>query len=694
MTNKRNKIKSKPTQNSNKVDTNKPKRHLKTSNKTKNKTLKMVQININGIQNSLIELHQQLIEQSIDIALIQETKLHPETPDPNIPDYTAYRQDRPIKPKTEEEAKEENSSKNQATKSKTKHKSNINGGGLITYVKNDIPSTTIPPPNLPSTSNIESQSINISITKNEKLTLTNLYIPPRNSTISQQTEDKNITTLFNQLTNIKNSLIVGDVNAHSSLWHSPIADHRGEIIQNLLQNSDHTILNKNEPTRSSTNQAQQPTSPDITAITSKLLDKTNWQISKTPLRSDHLPIIITIKTKSNFRLLPNIKTFTNYKKAKWDEFTQEIENALQNTPPPTNVHMANTLLTNQILLADKHHIPKGRFKKVNQPLPQHIIDIIKQRNALRNSNHLDPNIKTLNDKITKLISEHKTELWKTKLEQIGTHNKNSHTLWKTINKLKNKSPQAAPNINIKFDNNQEAITQQDKAKQFNKQFVNVVKHTTKKSNRQIDKTTKALTTTPMQITNIQTYEAIKNTINKDSTGPDNLNIRHLKHLGPTAIQYLTDTLNLALSTNCIPQIWKLAKIIPIPKPNKDPTLGTSYRPISLLSPIAKTMEKVLLPHITSNITPVSHQHGFKTQHSTSTALHHLTNQITTGFNQKQPADRTIVVSLDLSKAFDTVNIHNLIQKLQQTNVTNLIKEICSKLHKRKERLHTLPRRTI
>ena len=66
---------------------------------------------------------------------------------------------------------------------------------------------------------------------------------------------------------------------------------------------------------------------------------------------------------------------------------------------------------------------------INQPLPQHIIDIIKQRNALRNSNHLDPNIKTLNDKVTKLISEHKTEIWKTKLEQIGTHNKKlSHSM--------------------------------------------------------------------------------------------------------------------------------------------------------------------------------------------------------------------------------------------------------------------------
>ena len=109
---------------------------------------------------------------------------------------------------------------------------------------------------------------------------------------------------------------------------------------------------------------------------------------------------------------------------------------------------------------------------------------------------------------------YKTEQWKTKLEQIETHNKNSHTLWKTINILKNKSPQAAPNRNIKFNNNKIAVTQQDKSNEFNKQFVNVVKHSTKKINRRIDKNTKALTTTPIKITNMQTYEAIKNTKTK------------------------------------------------------------------------------------------------------------------------------------------------------------------------------------
>ena len=85
------------------------------------------------------------------------------------------------------------------------------------------------------------------------------------------------------------------------------------------------------------------------------------------------------------------------------------------------------------------------------------------------------------------------------------------------------------------------------------------------------------------------------------------------------------------------------------------------------------MEKVILSHITQN-TPQHIQHGFKTQHSTTTALHQLTNKITLGFNQKPPPHRTIVVSPDLSKAFDTVNIHLLINKLHQTTVpTTLIK---------------------
>ena len=104
----------------------------------------------------------------------------------------------------------------------------------------------------------------------------------------------------------------------------------------------------------------------------------------------------------------------------------------------------------------------------------------------------------------------------------------------------------------------------------------------------------------------------------------------------------------ALNKNIIPHTWKLANIVPIPKPNKDTDKDTSYRPISLLSVIAKTLEKSLLPYITANIPNTPMQHGYKTQHSTVTALHTLNNTVAKGFNQMAPPARTITVALAMS----------------------------------------------
>ena len=140
----------------------------------------------------------------------------------------------------------------------------------------------------------------------------------------------------------------------------------------------------------------------------------------------------------------------------------------------------------------------------------------------------------------------------------------------------------------------------------------------------------------------------------------------------------------ALNKNIIPHTWKLANIVPIPKPNKDTNKSTSYRPISLLSVIAKTLEKSLLLYITANIPNTPMQHGYKTQHSTVTALHTLNNSVAKGFNQMAPPARTITVALDISKAFDTINIHTLIRKLLQTNIPGtIIKVIANYIKGRK-----------
>ena len=62
-------------------------------------------------------------------------------------------------------------------------------------------------------------------------------------------------------------------------------------------------------------------------------------------------------------------------------------------------------------------------------------------------------------------------------------------------------------------------------------------------------------------------------------------------------------------------------------------------------------------------TEYTHTTGYKTQHSTMTALHTVNNTVAKGFNQ---------IALDMSKAFDTKNIHILIRKLLQTNIPGTI----------------------
>ena len=179
------------------------------------------------------------------------------------------------------------------------------------------------------------------------------------------------------------------------------------------------------------------------------------------------------------------------------------------------------------------------------------------------------------------------------------------------------------------------------------------KHATHKTNRSIDRAAQNIKGYNITLTTSQVQEAIKQTKNNNSQCPDKLNIRHLKHISPLGLAFLTSLFKTALNKNMIPHTWKLANIVPIPKPNKDTNKGTSYRSISLLSVIAKTLEKSLLSYITANIPNTPMQHGYRTQHSTVTALHTLNNTVAKGFNQMAPPAQTITVALNMNTSFDT-----------------------------------------
>ena len=77
----------------------------------------------------------------------------------------------------------------------------------------------------------------------------------------------------------------------------------------------------------------------------------------------------------------------------------------------------------------------------------------------------------------------------------------------------------------------------------------------------------------------------------------------------------------------------------------------------------KVLESLILPTINKYLQPAPDQHGFRPYHSTTSALLQITTDITMGFNQRKPPDRTICVAVDLSVAFDTVFHNNLLSKI-------------------------------
>ena len=139
--------------------------------------------------------------------------------------------------------------------------------------------------------------VKVHINNTKHITIANIYIPPRDTTSTHyKTADTDIHHCIQYITNIPHSVLTRDVNAHSTLWHSYTDDHRGRLIADVNSNSDRITLNTNTPTRVPNTTLQQTSSPDITAVSNTLYNRTSWTTQHT-LSSDHLPIITTINIR-------------------------------------------------------------------------------------------------------------------------------------------------------------------------------------------------------------------------------------------------------------------------------------------------------------------------------------------------------------------------------------------------------------
>ena len=143
----------------------------------------------------------------------------------------------------------------------------------------------------------------VHINNTKHITIANMYIPPRDSTSRQyKTADTDIQHCTQYITNIPHSVLTGDVNTHSTLWNSHTDDHKGQLIADVISNSDHITLNTS--TRVPNTTLQQTSSPDITTVADTLYSRTSWK-TQHALSSDHLPTITTINIRHDYRLQQN-----------------------------------------------------------------------------------------------------------------------------------------------------------------------------------------------------------------------------------------------------------------------------------------------------------------------------------------------------------------------------------------------------
>ena len=152
--------------------------------------------------------------------------------------------------------------------------------------------------------------------------------------------------------------------------------------------------------------------------------------------------------------------------------------------------------------------------------------------------------------------------------------------------------------------------------------------------------------------------AASNLFSFTATGPDKVAYPMLNHLPRSGMDLLLHIFNLSWSLHFFPFIWKTSSVVSIHKMGKPLDSPASFRPISLTSCISKLFERIipsrLLFFLESNSILSPRQAGFRPGRSTLDQILFLSQSISDGFNKPRPGSRTILSTIDFSKAFDSV----------------------------------------
>ena len=156
---------------------------------------------------------------------------------------------------------------------------------------------------------------------------------------------------------------------------------------------------------------------------------------------------------------------------------------------------------------------------------------------------------------------------------------------------------------------------------------------------------------------------------------DGISSELLKLITNDISKSITVIINQSLTSGIFPNSLKIAKVTPIFK-KENSKLITNYRPISVLPVISKIFKSViheqLSEYFIANDLFCPQQYGFRKNSSTELAALELLDRV---LGQMDKHKISINFHIDLSKAFDSLRHHILLDKLSYYGITHPAKKI-------------------
>lgn len=601
-----------------------------------NKSLTIISQNIRSIYKNFNELEISLASFSleIDIIVLTECCLNNDKPIPSMTSYTSY---------------------------KTTNHLNKNDGVVI-YIKNNLNAR------VQEVKLEKSSCLQIDI---ENMSILGIYRSP--------STNNNINTFINSLNNhlesLKNKsniILTGDININILPHPEEESNDRYNRLkyQNML--AIHGLIAGHcLPTR-----INNCLDHFMLKIQNNNINCTIAVLNVTS--TDHKMIFLCLDKLSKVNRTQKENKITNYDDAIKSLQNRNLQELLRQTNPND---IANTLISEITNALNEHtkivKVPKN--KAIIKPwITSGILRCINNRNKLQKQLNCDPSnyiLKTTykryrnycNNLIKKLKRQYESDL-------LASSTKNNKALWKNIKKITNINNIKSTNTNLLNlkSSNIESVNY------INKYFCNIGKklaedidHEKSQTNTQKDteQSKSKMNSFVLLDTDFDEVSSVLMNLNTNSApGIDGIPTRFLKLAKNVITPIICHLVNQCFSTGIFPNILKKSVITPVYKGGDRDDLN-NYRPISVLTCISKILEKLLNLRLINYLERFKilspSQFGFRNGKSTEDAVSALTALVV---ERVDAQSKCLAVFLDLKKAFDTVSVPILLNKLEKIGV--------------------------